>query len=334
MDTTDLPDIGTIQVSVKVDSLLGSTLNPGNSGENLIWDFSNLLPCCGTVETSTDTIKWLNPQTTPNGQNFISSNLSDAMNCYTYHSHVTHNDELVCNYFYYIKNTDGLFLNGIDEQGNVVIYQNYNFFPLILYGDSTEDNARITKINGDTLFSTFFSYKSIADSWGTITTPAGQFNAIRIFTTESVFDSIYINGSDFQTNVSNNNYYYRWYSKGIKSPVLEIYKGLWHLKKTNQQKTIYSIDNNTNINSQILQKNLFKIYPNPVFNTLNISIINQKFTDNYNLIIYNGLGNKVLIIENIYNEQLINIEHIVKGFYFINILKDNKVIFYDKLIKL
>ena len=79
---------------------------------------------------------------------------------------------------------------------------------------------------------------------------------------------------------------------------------------------------------------MFKIYPNPVFNTLNISIINQKFTDNYNLIIYNGLGNKVLIIENIYNEQLINIEHIVKGFYFINILKDNKVIFYDKLIKL
>ena len=50
------------------------------------------------------------------------------MNCYTYHSHITHNDELVCNYFYYIKNTDGLFLNGIDEQNNIIINQNYNFY--------------------------------------------------------------------------------------------------------------------------------------------------------------------------------------------------------------
>ncbi|MEK6614773.1 MAG: hypothetical protein AABZ32_01480, partial [Bacteroidota bacterium] len=93
LNTSDLPSAGDVQISVKVDSLQALTLSSGNIGANVLWDFSNLLPCCNSLQNAYDTLKWILPSSTAYYSNFPLSNLAYKRDCYKVHSHITHKDE-------------------------------------------------------------------------------------------------------------------------------------------------------------------------------------------------------------------------------------------------
>jgi hypothetical protein len=93
---------------------------------------------------------------------------------------------------------------------------------------------------------------------------------------------------------------------------------------------VYNYSFTTSINENSLQ-NQITVYPNPVTNYLTV---NQNFTNPYDLIIYNALGQKLYEEKNItIGNKTINIASFTKGLLFITI-KSNKQSINYKLFKL
>lgn len=81
-------------------------------------------------------------------------------------------------------------------------------------------------------------------------------------------------------------------------------------------------DNNNLIAVFDLQNNKVTIYPNPAANILNIKL--DDFDGNYSVNILNQFGQTILTKTN--NNSEINISSLENGFYFIQIVSDNKII--------
>lgn len=241
LNTADLPVAGDVQISVKVDSVQALALLPGSSGPNVLWDFSNLLPCCKDLQNSYDTLTWITPYNTPYSLSFPNSNLAYKENCSKIHSHVTHKDEEFCNYIYCIKNNDGILLNGF-YKNDVKIYDKMRFlFPLMQYGDTLQQDARLIYYTSvDTIKVKYFQNISIADGWGTIITPLNTTDALRVYTTEIIYDSMYVNNIGSIQSTSDSNFYYHWFTKNLGFPVLQIVKGSLHQENIYYQDVSYS----------------------------------------------------------------------------------------------
>jgi len=110
---------------------------------------------------------------------------------------------------------------------------------------------------------------------------------------------------------------------------LTIYEGKnnkWNLDvKANlyySSMTINSLENNT-------KNNNISIYPNPSVNYL---IIDNITNNNLNISVFDITGKKVLQ-QNIINNNKVDISALQSGVYFIQILKQNEVVYTDKFIK-
>jgi len=241
LNTNDLPSAGDVQVSVKVDSIQALTLSQGNAGTNVLWDFSNLLPCCGSLQNSYDTLKWILPSSTAYYSNFPLSNLANKRDCYIVHSHITHLDEEYCNYTYCIKNNNGVLLYGFYKT-DAKTYDKMRFvFPLMQYGDTLQEDARLIYYSSvDTVKVRYIQNISVADGWGTVITPFDTASALRVQTTEIIYDSIYVNSVGNLQSTTDSNYYYHWFTKTLGFPVLQIFKSSLHQENTYYQDARYA----------------------------------------------------------------------------------------------
>ena len=241
LTTSDLPSAGDVQISIKVDSSQAVTLDPGISGENVLWDFSYLLPCCSGLQNSYDTLSWILPANTPYSSSFPLSNLAYKNDCYWIHSHITHTDEEFCNYTYTIKDNEGVLLNGYYSNAVLIFDKMRFFFPLLKFGNALQEDARlIYYTSNDTVRLKYFRNVSVADGWGTLITPTDSASVLRIYTTEVIYDSTYINGIGSLNSTNDSNYYYHWYTKNLGFPVLQISKGSLHQENLYYQKASYS----------------------------------------------------------------------------------------------
>ena len=241
LNTSDLPSAGDVQISIKVDSSQAVTLEPGISGENVTWDFSNLLRCCNGLQNSYDTLIWILPVNTPYSSSFPLSNLAVKNDCDRIHSHVTHADEEFCNYTYTIKNNEGVILNGYYSNEVLIFDKMRFFFPLLEYGKILQEDARLVYYtSNDTVRLKYFQNVSVADGWGTLITPTGSASVLRIYTTEVIYDSTYINGIGNLSSTIDSNYYYHWYTKNLGFPVLQIVKGSLHQENQIYQEVSYA----------------------------------------------------------------------------------------------
>ncbi len=241
LNTGDLPAPGDLQVSVKVDSTQAATLLTGSSGANVVWDFSNLRPCCNTVQNSYDSLAWILPASTSYYANFPLSNLAYKKDCYKVHSHATHTDKEFCNYTYCIKNNNGVKIYGY-YKNEVRKYDKMRFvFPLMKYGDTIREEARLIYYNNtDTIKVRFIKSTSVADGWGTLITPINTSPALRVQTYELIYDSIYIKGTGNLQSTTDSNYYYHWYTKNLGFPVLQIFKSALHQENLYFQNAYYA----------------------------------------------------------------------------------------------
>ena len=333
LDINDLPNVGDVQISVKVDSTQGLMLLPGNSGNNVLWDFSNLLPCCGTIESSLDTMVWEEHTSTPNAAIFPLSNIANKENCFIYHSHVTHVDETDCYYNHYIKDSTGLLYYGLEYPAKSTFNNYWNIFPLLSYGDSLQHTATIhIPISVDSTRIYHIDYSSFADAWGTLITPDTTLEVIRIYTTETVFDTLYVNGVVQQVNNYTDNYYFRWYTKNLRFPVLEIAKGMQtqqppFSQKVKYSKQLVSVVGITDNNSALFEK--IKVYPNPFNNDITIV---QPFRNSSELIIYNVMG-EIIYATNILSQHIVKTENWSDGIYFYQLRQNQEIITTGKIIK-
>ena len=318
LSVNDLPKENDMQVSVVIDSLQSEAIEAGVGGANVFWDFSNINP-----SENFDTILWVNPTNTPKFQQFPLSELA-IKSCFKYHSHVTHKDEIDCNnaeYRYFFKEPLGLHFYGIDSQSVFIYDIHRNTFPIISYGDSISNNSRLVyySVENTTKIITVQG-NSKADAWGIIKTPAGQADVIRIYTTETVYDSIYVNGVGSLQNKIEGNYYYKWYKNELSYPVFQISKGTLEQSGSNKKIVKYAKSLN-NISASVFQienqTEKLIIYPNPISDNATLRFNSIKSLKNFSISISDIYGREIIYVNNLTTDEFIfKPNNISAGIYF------------------
>lgn len=314
LNNNDLPKTGDAQISVMVDSIQSINILSGEKGENVFWDFSYL------SGKESEAQKWVSATTTTNYSKFPLAVLAINKACTKVHSHVTHTDIETCKNDFYIKNEYGLFYYGSDVQGISKYSIPRPVFPVLKYGDSIKNESRLI------YYSTGYTQKvlhvtgySKADAWGMIKTPAGTVSTIRIFTSETVYDSIYTDGSAILKSKTEGNYYYNWYIRELGFPVLQISKGV--LNQNSNYQTVKYAAKLTSVTTGIEEvsenQKLVTVYPNPFNDKATLKIHPDFNGGKYTLLIFDIYGRIILKRENnTESEVVIERRNMEQGTYF------------------
>lgn len=307
LNESDLPKSGDTQLNYILDSIDGLSILPGNNGENVYWDFSKV------KSQTSDTTILVDAQGTSSYSQFPLASLAINKACTKVHSHVTHTDIETCKNDFYIKNSSGLYFYGSDVQTVTKYDIPRNIFPVLNYGDSINNESRVVYYSSGSVQKVLhIKGYSKADAWGTIKTPAGTANVVRIYTSETVFDSTYTNGIASSQTKTEGNYYYKWYAKGLGYPVFQISKGIlnnnpaYQLVKYAQNLASIStgIEEVSNTQSSASQ-NMTVLFPNPVTDRATIKI-NPKFSENgFSVLIVDSYGRTVLNKQNLSGNEFV-----------------------------
>jgi hypothetical protein len=170
------------------------------------------------------------------------------------------------------------------------------------------------------IYRQYRQHSSLVDGWGTITTPYGTFEALRIKHDITELDSIYIGAFSFWAPISvPPSTIYEWWTTGKKEPILRI--------------TTSTLGGNESVNTveyRDLYRGLdagfdeltdeFYVYPNPVKNI--ISLKTNKQIDKVNILDITG---KIVKEISVISSQLIeiNISELLQGIYYIEIQSGN-----------
>ena len=187
-----ITDIHVVQSGRQViqgqDSLPSSAMQPGLPGTNMTWDFSGL-----ALHTE-DTLNFVNTEWTPYEAEHPTSNLAARMG-----------DDM---YMYLHKSSAGLFIQGISgdllNTGTPIHVQTtpnetIAEFPLSYLNDYTSTSGQDVTIDGSLISPLIDSLRVktsrikivTVDAWGTLTTPMGTFDALRLNQTIQDIDSIW-----------------------------------------------------------------------------------------------------------------------------------------------
>jgi len=298
LDQTDLPQVGDSQLDIVLDSSQTSTVSPGGSGANQVWDFTYLIDNWQQAEG-----EYVNPAFTPNTASFPTATVSSVHD--------------LTNYVYYIADVNGLRILGYDIDNEITHWdQPLCNFPIVAYGNTMQHAARLKYniLSATTYDVLYIDLSSTADAWGAISTPAGTVNALRVYTTETDYDSSYVNGVGTQNSVTPGKYYYNWYAKGLGWPVLTIsYKSIFgdpdykEVRYASDLSTATRIDDDNEINEML-------VFPNPASGEIVLNLSNSNASE-LTLNIYNVMGDKVLTESAAQNGQVVSLNGLCAGIY-------------------
>lgn len=295
------------------------------SGENIQWDFSNII---FNLNDLRDTIKIINPEKTP----FYSDprvNYSISNLCL----HYTRSN----NYEYYrLTDTTSEFLGSWeDSEVNEMLYYSFNdpriemFFPISYLGTYKDTfQAKYLDISGSGFHKQYGSIINTADAYGNLMINGSDsyLNVLRLKQIITITDT----SEGFGVQNYNIVFYY-WYSLNYNGVLLKFFLrddkiiSADYYKLLNISGVIENISDN---------KDIIQFYPNPVSSYGYINV-NYYVKENLDLKIYDVLGRIVLEYSNIYqNKQPINFFALPSGYYFIQVLRQGKVIDAKKIIKI
>ncbi len=221
--SADMPSAqDTVRISVKT-SLAG--FDPNQTGAGFTWDFSSLVPDSQRV------VDCVRPINTAYGLYY---GFLATYGIYNYSP-----DQFPFSligtpptnvYDFYKKNSSFLAIVGqgmtIGGQAIPAIYQPADRvykFPMN-YGDQdTSVSGFGAPIPGFGYYRKEQTRVNEVDGWGTLITPFGTFNTLRVKSTLSIMDSIYLDTLGFGFNIPRQNIIeYKWLANGLDLPVLEI----------------------------------------------------------------------------------------------------------------
>ncbi len=171
---------------------------------------------------------------------------------------------------------------------------------------------------------------NIVDGWGTLSTPFGTFNVIRIKSLIHQKDTFHLDSLGFPIPAIVRDYIeYKWLAKNYGIPILQINADLLGIPT----EIIYidSIRSILGTNEIINQKFEVQIFPNPANTYFNLSFKNSN-NENINLEIYDATG-KLIRQEKYNSPKIIKVEtdDFSKGLYFVRIIQNSKV-FVKKIV--
>lgn len=167
-----------------------SITNPGNSGPNQTWTFT------GITTHLYDSIRSLNPSSTPYASFFPSSNLVFIQGAdYVYLKKQTTQLEVIGAYISQL-NTTATFQNTDIISKFPTTYLSSFKDTSIVVGQTTGAAIGVTSVDSVKLKRTIYK-KSFTDAWGQITTDVATFNSLRICDTINQIDTIWAKTSNF-----------------------------------------------------------------------------------------------------------------------------------------
>ncbi|MFN4234343.1 MAG: T9SS type A sorting domain-containing protein [Bacteroidia bacterium] len=180
--------VGT-KVYVHKDTLPSIT-SPGNSGANQVWNFT------GVATIIYDSIRALNPSSTPYGSFFPSSNLVFIQGAdYVYLKKQTTQLEAIGAYISQL-NTTATFQNTDIISKFPTTYLSAYSDTSVVVGQTTGAAIGVSSVDSVKLKRTVYK-KSFTDAWGQITTDVATFNSLRICDTINQIDTIWAKTSTF-----------------------------------------------------------------------------------------------------------------------------------------
>jgi hypothetical protein len=324
IDQNDMPKVGdTLRVSL-------TTNIPGDytqAGSDMTWDFSGLNKLSQQVNSFVDV------SSTPLLYQFvftpgIISNIASPGNYLPAFPGIPSS-----NFFTFYKNTASLFSDaGFAFQLSAI--------PVMLKYDTADVYYKLPCTMGDTwtshsfssisfpglaYFSSSRSRTSQVDSWGSLTTPFGTFQTIRIKSEVIEQDSVFLDSSGFGVPYTRNITEYKWLGKGQGIPLLQISEE--GLVKT----AIYRDNlNNTGINE--LRKESIQAFPNPSNGFCTISMNGNHIPAHIQIL--NSQG-RFLVEKDLYansvNSASFDLSCYPNGLYMIRLI-DKEVVYTGKVL--
>ena len=319
----------TIGDTFRSDSYIDVTsIDPGSGGANQTWDFSTI---SGGTYVVGEGVICVNPATTPFAD---SSVVANANIC-------TRNiDAPNSGYFQYFdcnNTSQNLIAIALLESGGGSFITYTNIATIIEFPFTFGDSF------GDTWDALFFSFdlgyyynrdSSIvtaeADAYGTITTPAGQFqNVLRIKTTTIDYSWTNYNGTGWIPNGSFTDIQYQWYAPNIKVPVMSMSEAEWMPGSYMVQ---YLVEHNFPTGIEDRSDYQLEIFPNPA--TDRVTIKTDKMFNSVS--IYSLLGKKMDVVTSQsgqLHQQTIDLSNYPLGGYLIEVGFEDGCVMTERIIK-
>jgi len=169
---------------------------------------------------------------------------------------------------------------------------------------------------------------NIVDGWGSLTTPFGTFNTLRVRSTVDAVDTVYLDALGFGTNIPRpRRIEYKWLANGMKIPVLqidvtetfgtEIINNVQFLDSLRSDVPHVGIAENTADNIDLM------VYPNPASTYVTVATTKLQ---NALITITNVVGEVVYKTTVTSLHQTINTEQLPNGIYFISLQSKNKML--------
>jgi hypothetical protein len=237
------------------------------------------------------------------------------------------------NYFTFYKKSASLFsdagfafqLSGIPIMLKYDSADTYYDLPCT-YGNTWNSHSYASfSIPGMAFLSSSITRTSQVDGWGSLTTPFGTFQTIRIKSEVIEHDSIFLDTSGFGFPYTRNIMEYKWLGKGQGIPLLQIREE--GLTKTATYRDVIS---HTGIDE--ITKESFQVFPNPSSGICTIYLERNQFPRHVQVI--NAQGHIVMeeeINASGVNAVLLNLSGLKAGLYIIRLI-DEDVIYTGKVL--
>jgi len=308
------------------DSYVVSIINDASSfdfattGANHIWDFSQMVP------QSQDTVVFISASSTSLPVTYIAA----------FNNFVTdpEHDADVANYQDYgnpiptvtIEDFYAFYKIQSDAYIQVGAGLTINSAPIPVLYNPMDTIVMLPAAFGnmDTCFSSFSAdvptlgyyseqrmrYTSI-DGWGTVTTPYGTFDALRISSYSEIHDSLYYEAYGVGFPMDRTETEYKWYAHGYSIPVLQVIlrDGM------SASSTVTYIDSLRNLSLSELQNVNISIHPNPASDAVYIDVNENHFP--LDMVIFDVAGREVLSRE--IGDNRIDVSGLPKGVYSISL---------------
>jgi hypothetical protein len=275
--------------------------DPGPSGANQSWDFSNIPATFSSSPTA------VTPESTPFSGEFPEATIAFAQ---------TEDNET----FIFSQISTSAMLNvGLGyapgDGGNELIIHYTDAVKLLQYPFSFSDSYTDSYYTAYSLMEGMMTHEwgnitATADAWGSVITPEETYNTLRIKKERTYTDSVWVAG----VFVSANTYTqtdYEWYTSTSHSPVISI-------SITNDGTTAtYRTDDVTGVGEQQHPDAQVNIYPNPVTDRLTIQ--SDKKLKSIRLLSVDGKMMNDVPVTNPENQQVIDFDRYPKGIYFIEV---------------
>ncbi|MFL5729682.1 MAG: hypothetical protein ACJ75J_09385, partial [Cytophagaceae bacterium] len=181
-------------------------INPGNAGENVIWDFSKQ----ASLNTSS-TVKFMPADSCPGSKNFPKADIALPTGSDRYIFYDTASGWSKVGQYYNEKVATVITYSDFQKLGKGPYKYKYHFSDDFL-GKYTGPKGNAERIG---------KYSKTIDGYGTLITPAGTFkNVLRVRVTENIQDEFTTGGLKISTDVI----MYQWIAEGFSYPLMTIYE--------------------------------------------------------------------------------------------------------------